>query len=114
MGIYKEIEAPPSPWRVMFDRKKGQEGTLAQLYYGAIATYDVEHIFGNLSFGNRNEEPPLQAADLLIGEARRYIAGHKSMVLEVLAERKSLFLRYPQEDDFLKLVEKVIVQLKKP
>jgi len=114
LEIYKELRpAPPAPLRVMFDRKKGQEGTLAAIYYTVRELFDKDHILGDMSFGSSKLEVPLQAADLLIGELRRTQAGHESVVMDVLREKRSLLVAFPKDDEFRAYLKNVLANLKK-
>lgn len=108
LGLNGNFEHPPTPWRVMFDHKACYEGELASVYYGARAAFNAEATLGNLSFGNRREEPVLQAADLLIGEMLRRLEGRPSVVMDFLMEKKEMFIVYPTEADFKKYIQLVI------
>lgn len=106
IDMYDRIPShPQKPLRVMFDHKKGYEGRLAEMYYGVRYEFNEENILGNLSFGSRREEPPLQAADLLIGELRRKLMREPTEVFDVLNEKNSLILAFPDEASFRAHVE---------
>lgn len=108
IDFYKDISPqPPKPMRVMFDRKDEQKATIGKVYYNVKGLFDVDEILGNLSLGERKQEPPLQAADLLIGELRRKQEGYKSEIIPILFKKSPLFYVFPTEDEFTQHVQKV-------
>lgn len=68
--------AVPAPLRLLFDRKKGYEGFASAIYYSLLDKFeewgwDASKI-GDLAFGSKEADIPLQAADLLVGVTRRH------------------------------------------
>ncbi len=69
----------PRELRFLYDRKKKFEGLAADIYYAvrddliARVNPDVPHpsVFGDMAFGDKEKDIPLQAADLLVGVAAR-------------------------------------------
>jgi hypothetical protein len=109
LHYYASISPPlPTPLRFMFDRKDGQKESLGTVYYNVRALFDSGAILGNMSFGDRKDEAPLQVADLLVGELRRYHEGKKSEVLDLLIQKKHIMLLFPKQGDFREYVQRVL------
>ncbi len=114
LDFYKTIPSPPPPpLRFMFDRKDGQKESLGEVYGVVRALFDKDNILGNLSIGDRKNECPLQAADLLVGELRRNRAGHESKVMDILKRRRPLMIAFPTDEEFRAHVKNVLENFKK-
>lgn len=66
----------PRPLRLLFDRKKGYEGFAAAIYYSLLNKFEAfgwdPKKMGDLAFGSKELDIPLQAADLFAGVTRRH------------------------------------------
>lgn len=71
--------------------------------------FDRADLFGGVwPYGNRQNEPMLQATDLLVGELRRYIEGHKSEVMPVFRAKNSLLVTAPRETALRKRAKQLL------
>jgi hypothetical protein len=71
--IVKRVKLP-KPIRFLFDRKKGYEGFAAAIYYNIKEQFEKlgwDTGFGDMGFGSKDNDIPLQAADLLVGVTAR-------------------------------------------
>src|SRR5437899_2910427 len=99
---------PPKPIRFMHDSKKGKQDWIADWYYTVRTKFEHLDILGELSFGPRSGEPVLQAADLLIGELRRYREGHPSRIIDMFREHNKVIIGRPNVQELRDLVKKTI------
>jgi hypothetical protein len=85
----KHLKGPtlPRPFQFLFDRKPGFEGHAALIYYKVIKDLDAEGIFGNMSFGSKAQDKPLQMADLLVGAAARQFRKQRKLGVDVSKEK---------------------------
>ena len=98
IGHYNKLPArPPAPLLFMHDSKKGKEAWIAEWYYTVRNKFHQDNVLGDLSFGRRQHEPVLQAADLLVGELRRHREGHSSQVVEILQRKRNILVAFPDE-----------------
>jgi len=108
LAFYEDISPqPPKPLHVMFDEKNEERASIAKTYFTVKGVLDKGDILGGLSLGHRKQEPPLQAADLVIGELRRQREGHKSEIMPILSQKYSALYAFPSEDEFARHVEKI-------
>lgn len=99
---------PPTPWDVMFDRKREEQDSIGQIYYRTCSIFDPDQtILGNIGFGERKKMAALQAADLLVGELRRKQSGMKSEVLDLLKEKHPIIKAFPTDDEFREYITDV-------
>jgi len=87
----------PRELEFLFDRKKKFEGLATDIYYTirddllARVNPDSSHasIFGDMGFGNRKKDIPLQAADLFVGVVARNFAKarRQNASLEAIMEK---------------------------
>lgn len=92
----------PRQLRFLYDRKKKFEGLAADIYYAvrddliAKVNPDIPHpsIFGDMAFGDKEIDIPLQAADLLVGvAARNYLkARRKNLAVADVLEKSAQML----------------------
>jgi len=79
----------------LFDRKKNYEGFASRIYYSirdnTLPQVAPSHpsVFGDMGFGDKEQDAPLQAADLLVGVvARNYLKARKQNApLEEIMEK---------------------------
>ncbi|MGO9061425.1 MAG: DUF3800 domain-containing protein [Candidatus Binataceae bacterium] len=77
----------PKPLEFLFDRKKGFEGLAASIYYEVIKDIDAEGLFGDMAFGSKEKDVPLQMADLLVGVAIRKFKRERIQGLDASPDR---------------------------
>jgi hypothetical protein len=77
----------PHPLQFLFDRKKGFEGHAAAIYYEVIKDIDAGSFFGDMAFGSKDDDVPLQMADLLIGVAIRKFKRERTQGYEAPPDR---------------------------
>jgi len=86
----------PTPIRLLFDRKKGYEGFASAIYYAVLQKFeewgkDVS-ILGDMGFGSKAVDIPLQAADLFVGVAGRHFLRCRRKDLEPQENLEKSFL----------------------
>jgi hypothetical protein len=65
----------PNPIRLLFDRKKGYEGFASAIYYEVLSQFEAfgwNVNLGDMGFGSKRIDIPLQAADLFVGAVGRH------------------------------------------
>jgi hypothetical protein len=92
--IVKRVKLP-LPLRLLFDRKKGYEGFASDIYYDVKNQFESlgwGSTFGDMGFGAKDKDIPLQAADLLVGVVarNRLRLRHRGLPLEEETMEKSL------------------------
>lgn len=97
---------PPKPLSFMHDRKTGKHEWIGGWYTFVRNRFQHKNILGDLSFGTRAEEPGLQAADLLMGELRRYREGHESKIIDIFRQKNNVLVGRPTKDELRELVRK--------
>lgn len=66
-----------------------------------------------MGFGKRQDEPALQAVDLLVGEIRRFYEGESSEVLDLLREKcHALVIARPHMDKLKEVSDELIQRMK--
>ena len=117
ISYYEQIplsSRPPKPLRFMFDRKNGSEWYAAKVFYQAKTWFDRDEILGDMGFGKREDEPALQAADLLVGEMRRFYEGESSEVLDLLRSKcHALVVVIPKMDKLKEAADELIQRMKR-
>jgi hypothetical protein len=111
----QEIPEPCKPIRFLFDRKKGFEGEAAKLYYGVKDRHDQYRLLSDMDFGSKDEDIPLQAADLIVyevaKEGRRAYGDPRNMrkSMDALREKMNLLVTFLQEShlrEFIQIVRR--------
>ena len=77
----------PRPLEFLFDRKPTFEGYMTRIYYEVIKDVAGNDLFGNMDFGNKEKDVPLQIADLVVGASIRYFRRQKKYGLRVERDR---------------------------
>lgn len=85
------------PIEFLFDRKKGYEGFASAIYYAIKEQFEKlgrDTGFGDMGFGGKEKDKPLQAADLFVGvvSRNRLRASRKGSLLETDMEKSLLTL----------------------
>jgi hypothetical protein len=85
----KHFKGPslPRPFEFLFDRKPSFEGHAASIYNKVIKDLDAEGFFGNMSFGSKTQDKPLQMADLLVGAAARQFRKQRTLGNDLFQEK---------------------------
>lgn len=94
--IVKRVKLPV-PLRLLFDRKKGYEGFATDMYNDVKNQFEGlgwGATFGDMGFGSKDIDIPLQAADLLVGVAarNRLRSRTKGLPIEKVMEKSLLTL----------------------
>jgi len=77
----------PKPLEFLFDQKPGYEGYMTKIYYEVIKKVTGNDLFGNMGFGNKEKDVPLQMADLIVGASIRHFRRQKKYGLIVEPDR---------------------------
>jgi hypothetical protein len=92
-------------FRFLFDRKPTYEGIAAQTYYNVRERLDSPGILGDMTFGNKQEYIPLQAADLLVYEVAKHCLNWytvprrpKRVSLQLSEVNRELSIAVPTDD----------------
>lgn len=113
LHFYKDIPFfPPFPIRFMFDAKDNR-GMLGAMFDEIKQCRNWDGVVDDLSFGQRCQEPALQAANLLVGELRRHREGHPSGALETMTssnrEHQTRFLfSFPRGEQLKEIAQRVL------
>jgi hypothetical protein len=87
----------PKPVEFLFDRKKGYEGFASAIYYAIKGQFEQlgwDSVFGDMGYGGKEKDIPLQAADLFVGvvSRNRLRSKRKGSMLETDMEKSLLAL----------------------
>ncbi len=78
----------PKPLEFLFDRKPKWEGYATRIYYEVVRDIaDDASALGNMGFGNKEVDVPLQMADLVVGAAIRHFKRQKVHGSDVKPDR---------------------------
>lgn len=85
----KNLTGPalPAPFEFLFDRKKGFEGHATAIYYQVVKDVDPDGVLGDMGFGSKDKDIPLQMADLLVGASARHFRRQRTAGLDIPADK---------------------------
>jgi Protein of unknown function (DUF3800) len=79
--------ALPTPIEFLFDREKGFEGRASEIYYQVVKGVDGDGVLGDMGFGSKDKDIPLQMADLLVGAAARHFRRERKEGLSIQPDK---------------------------
>jgi hypothetical protein len=77
----------PKPLEFLFDRKRKFEGYASKICYDVVRQFAGTDLFGEMGFGNKEIDVPLQMADLVVGGAIRHFRRQRQYGLNVEPNR---------------------------
>jgi hypothetical protein len=85
----RNFKAPvlPKPLEFLFDRKPTFEGYASAIYYKVVKRVAGADLFGDMGFGNKEIDIPLQMADLVVGASIRHFRRQRQYGLKVAPDR---------------------------